>query len=160
FASFGVGNKEPGRDEYVQSTPETRPNSETLYDWEAGYKARYRRYSGRINLYYMDYNDQLIPTGEINDVGAVVLQNTPDSYRAGIELQAGVQILPQLRWHGNATFSRNKIKNYTQYINDYDSGKQQTRMYENTTIAFSPSFIGSSTFDFHIHGLTATFSSK
>lgn len=163
FASFGVGNKEPGRDEYVQSTPETRPNSETLYDWEAGYKAQYRRYSGRINLYYMDYNDQLVPTGEINDVGAVVLQNTPDSYRAGIELQAGAQILPQLRWQGNATFSRNKIKNYTQYVNILHNGEvtgQKAKTYKNTTIAFSPSFIGSSTFDFHTHGLAASFSSK
>jgi iron complex outermembrane receptor protein len=160
YASFGVGNKEPDRDDYVDSTPKTRPKPESLYDWELGYKAQYQRFSGGINLYYMDYKDQLIPTGEINDVGAVILQNTPHSYRAGIELQTGVQILPQLRWLGNATFSRNKIRNYTQYLNNLDTGKQSARTYKHTTIAFSPGFIGNSIFNFNDHGFSATYTSK
>ena len=160
YASFSVGNKEPGRNEYINSTPQNRPSPETLYDWEAGYKAHYHRFAGGVNLYYMDYKDQLIPTGQINDVGAVILQNTPHSYRAGIELQAGVQILPELRWKGNTTFSRNRIKKYTQYINNRDTGGQSTKTYTHTAIAFSPDFIGNSTFDFHAHGFTATFTSK
>ncbi len=162
YASFGVGNKEPSRDEYVESTPETRSNPETLYDWEAGYKARYHRYTGGINLYYMNYKDQLVPNGKLNDVGAVVLQNTPHSYRAGVELQAGVQILPQLRWQGNATFSRNKIKQYTQYIDktDTDTEGQVKRTYSNTAIAFSPDFIANSIFNFNTHGFSAALTSK
>jgi iron complex outermembrane receptor protein len=160
YASFGVGNKEPSRDDYVNSTASSRPEPETLHDWEAGYKAHYHRFAGSINLYFMHYKDQLIPTGELNDVGAVVLQNTPHSYRAGIELQTGIQILPQLRWQGNATFSRNKIKNYTQYVNNFDTGKQDTRTFTNTAIAFSPDFIGNSIFHVNIHGFKAAFTSK
>ncbi len=160
YASFGVGNKEPSRDDYVNSTASSRPESETLHDWEAGYKAHYHRFAGSINMYYMHYKDQLIPTGELNDVGAVVLQNTPHSYRAGIELQTGIQILPQLRWEGNASFSRNKIEHFTQYINNFDTGKQDTRTFTNTAIAFSPDFIGNSIFNLNIQGFKATFTSK
>lgn len=144
YASFSVGNKEPTRDEYVNSTPENRPKHETLYDWEAGYKGSFDRFSVGANLYYMDYKNQLILTGELNDVGANVRQNVPHSYRAGIELQAGVRILPSLEWSGNATFSRNKIKKYKQHLYNYDTGSQVVETFRNTDISFSPDFIGNS----------------
>jgi len=164
FASFSVGNKEPTRDEYVNSTPENRPSHETLYDWEAGYKATFDRFYAGVNLYYMDYKNQLIPTGELNDVGSAIRQNVPDSYRAGIELQAGVRILPQLEWSGNATFSRNKIKEYRQFIDVYDQNfaftGQESRVYENTDIAFSPSFIGNSVISFSRYGFNAELLTK
>ncbi len=69
YASFAVGNKEPTRDEYINSTPENRPQHETLYDWEAGYEAEFQQFFGAVNLYYMDYKNQLVNTGEINEVG-------------------------------------------------------------------------------------------
>ncbi len=148
FASFSVGNKEPTRDEYVNSTPENQPSHETLYDWEAGYKAEFERFFAAVNLYFMDYRNQLIPTGELNDVGSAIRQNVPDSYRAGIELQAGVRIMPDLEWSGNATFSRNKIERYSQYTDVYDASfnflGQLKTVYENTDISYSPSFIGNS----------------
>lgn len=164
FASFSVGNKEPTRDEYVNSTPETRPEHETLYDWEAGYKATFDRFFAGVNLYYMDYKNQLIPTGELNDVGSAIRQNVPDSYRAGIELQAGVRIIPSLEWSGNATFSQNKIEEYEQFIDVYDGNftfiRQDSRIYTNTDIAFSPSFIGNSIFSFTEDGLSAELITK
>lgn len=160
FASFSVGNKEPTRDEYVNSTPETRPQHETLYDWEAGYEANFQRFFGGVNLYYMDYKNQLIPTGELNDVGSAIRQNVPDSYRAGIELQAGVRIIPQLQWSANATFSKNKIEEYTQFYDDYDAGGQISATYEDTDIAFSPSFIGNSIISFTPGAFMAELSSK
>ncbi|HET6527643.1 MAG TPA: TonB-dependent receptor [Balneolaceae bacterium] len=160
FVSFSVGNKEPTRDEYVNSTPENRPKHETLYDWEAGYHASFQRFFAGVNFYYMDYKNQLILTGEINDVGAYIRQNVPDSYRAGIELQAGMQLLPNVEWSGNATFSRNKIDEYTYYIDNYDTGGQETTVYENTSIAFSPNFIGSSIFRYSNNGFWAELSTK
>lgn len=144
YASFSVGNKEPTRDEYVNSTPGSRPRHETLYDWEAGYEADSDRFFGGVNLYYMLYKNQLVNTGEINDVGAVVRRNVPHSYRAGIELQGGVRITPSLQWSANATFSQNKIDEYTQFLDNYDTGGQTSQTFSDTDIAFSPSFIGNS----------------
>lgn len=164
FASFSVGNKEPTRDEYVNSTPENRPEHETLYDWEAGYKAEFDRFFAGVNLYFMNYRNQLIPTGELNDVGSAIRQNVPDSYRAGIELQAGVRLLPELQWSGNATFSRNKIDEYRQFIDTYDANfnftGQQSRIYGDTDIAFSPSFIGNSILNFTDDGFSAELVTK
>ena len=142
FASFSVGNKEPTRDEYVNSTPESRPSHETLYDWELGYKGEFNRFYAGVNLYYMDYKNQLIPTGELNDVGSAIRQNVPDSYRAGIELQGGLQITRNWELSANATISQNKIERYTQFIDNFDTGMQETRVFNDTDIAFSPSFIG------------------
>jgi iron complex outermembrane receptor protein len=160
YASFGVANKEPTRDEYVNSTPETRPRHESLYDWEAGYEAEFDRFFGGVNLYYMDYKDQLIPTGELNDVGAVVRQNVPDSYRAGIELQAGIRIIPEIQWSANATFSRNKIDEYTQFLDNFDTGEQASEVYTDTDIAFSPSFIGNSIVNFTKKAFSAELTTK
>ncbi len=160
YASISVGNKEPTRDEYVNSTPENRPMHETLYDWEAGYKGNFDRFFVKANLYYMDYKNQLILTGEINDVGAYIRQNVPDSYRAGIELQAGVQLFENLEWSGNATFSRNKIEEYTYYLDNYDTGGQEATTYTDTEIAFSPGFVGNSTLRFTHQGFAASLNTK
>ncbi len=159
-----MGNKEPTRDEYVNSTPENRPEHETLYDWEAGYKVTFDQFYAGVNLYYMDYKNQLIPTGELNDVGSAIRQNVPDSYRAGVELQAGLRILPELEWSGNATFSRNKIEEYEQFLDVYDENfvfqGQESRVYEDTDIAFSPSFIVSSIWSFAKDGFNAELLTK
>lgn len=160
FASLSVGNKEPTRDEYVNSTPENRPKHETLYDWEVGYKGEFEQFFVETNLYYMDYKDQLILTGEINDVGSYIRQNVPDSYRAGVELQAGVQLLSNLEWSGNATFSQNKIEEYTYFLDDFDTGGQVSTIYEDTDIAFSPDFVGNSKLRFSRDGFSAELHTK
>src|SRR5699024_1586021 len=82
------------------------------------------------------------------------------SYRAGIELQAGVQLLSWLEWAGNATFSQNKVDKYTQYISKLDAGTQIARTYSNVDIAFAPSFIGSSVLSFSREAFTADFITK
>ncbi|MGD8427076.1 MAG: TonB-dependent receptor [Balneolaceae bacterium] len=160
FFSISIGNKEPTRDEYVNSSPANRPKHETLYDWEAGYKGSFKHLFLGANLYYMDYQNQLILTGEINDVGAYIRQNVSDSYRAGVELQAGIQVLPKLKWSGNATFSRNKIENYTNYLDDYDTGTQKATAYKNTDISFSPRFIAHSSWQFGVDGFSAWLNTK
>ncbi len=160
YASFSVANREPTRDEYVNSTPESRPKHESLYDWEVGYRGSFNKFFGAVNLYYMDYKNQLALTGEINDVGAYIRQNVSDSYRAGIELQAGIELTPGFEWSGNATFSRNRITDYTYYLDDFDQGGQESITYDNTALSFSPEFIGNSIFSYTENGFSAELITK
>ncbi|KAB7732121.1 TonB-dependent receptor [Rudanella paleaurantiibacter] len=144
YASFAVGNKEPNRDDYTQSSPTSRPRPERLYDWEAGYKLRQNRFAFTANAYYMNYRDQLVLSGRINDVGAYNRVNVDRSYRAGIELEAGMRLAKALQWNVNATFSRNKIREFTEYLDNFDTGKQDVRQYSQTDISFSPNVIAGS----------------
>ena len=149
YLSFAKANREPNRTAYVDIAPyQEAPVSETLYDWELGYNYSSAGFTGGANLYYMDYKNQLVQTGEINDVGAPIMVNVDESYRAGIELQAGVVITKNLQWQGNATFSRNKIKDFTEYVDNWDTGEQETFDLRTTDIAFSPDVIANSQFSF------------
>ena len=144
YASFAVGNHEPNRDDYTNSTPASRPKAENLKDFEAGYRTSTGAFKGGINLFYMLYKNQLILTGALNDVGAQIRNNVKDSYRAGIELDGRVKITKALSWAATATISTNKIKNYGQFLNNYDDGTQAFILLKKTDIAYSPSFIASS----------------
>ncbi len=149
YASLAVGNKEPNRNDYTESTPDSRPKPENLTDVEAGYRITLPDFSAGINGYAMLYKDQLVLTGELNDVGAQTRKNVPDSYRAGIEFDGRWQILNNLYWAATATFSRNKIKNFTEFIyDDADNSVVQQFNYKNTDISFSPSVIASSEIGF------------
>lgn len=141
YASYSVGNKEPNRDDYTQSTPGSRPRPEKLNDIEAGYRHNLKKAAWSVNLYYMKYKDQLVLTGEVNDVGAYNRSNVDDSYRAGIEAEFGWKIIKGLEWAGNVTLSRNKVKNFTEFIDDWDTWTQTPVAYNETDIAFSPNII-------------------
>jgi iron complex outermembrane receptor protein len=145
YASYSVGHREPTRDDFTQSSPDSRPQPERLQDWEAGYRRQSQKAKMGANLYYMDYKDQLVLTGQINDVGAYIRTNMPRSYRAGIELDGAVQLLTKLNWAATATLSRNKIRNFQEFVDDFDTGEQRENEYRETDISFSPGFIGSST---------------
>lgn len=148
YGSLAVANKEPNRDDYTQSTPTSRPKSENLKDIEIGYRFKGGRISGGANLYAMIYKDQLVLTGQINDVGAYIRSNVADSYRNGLELDASAKICSKLSWGITAALSQNKVKNFTEYIDDYDNGGQVVNNYSKTDLAFSPSFVGGSTIAF------------
>lgn len=160
FASFSVGGKEPTRRDYVESTEESRPRAERLYNSEAGYIAELGRVSLGINLYHMLYRDQLINTGEVNDVGNIVRENVPDSYRMGVELSFSSRITDQFSWSGHTTFSRNKIREYVRFVDDFDQGGQQQETYNDVDIAFSPSIIAGSSFSWNSRSLTTELSSQ
>lgn len=155
YASYGVAHKEPGRDEYVNSTPQSRPRPEALYDLETGYRYETRQFYIGATGYWMRYIDQLILTGQINDVGAYVRQNVRHSYRLGLELEGGLRLTKHLQWSGNATFSRNRISKYHHYIDNYDTGSQTEKTFYNTDIAFSPNIIFHSIFHYNIDGFEA-----
>lgn len=148
FASYSVGNKEPNRDDFEASLT-GQPKSERLHDWEAGVEQKGRKYNVGATVYYMKYKDQLVLTGKINDVGAYTRTNIDDSYRAGVELQGGAIVNAWLRASANLTLSRNKVKNFTEYVDDYNNNGdwvgQKSNQYKETDIAFSPSAIGAGT---------------
>ncbi|MBD2754822.1 TonB-dependent receptor [Spirosoma validum] len=143
YASVGVGQREPNRDDYTQSSPDSRPKSEKLVDYEAGYKVQTEKMAVTVNAYYMNYRNQLVLSGQLNDVGAANRVNVPTSYRAGLELELGIRLAKQLRWNANATFSQNKVKNFTEYLDNGDN-PQETRQYSQTDISFSPNVIAGS----------------
>ena len=168
-ASFAVANREPSRNNYKENvtydattnTYTGLPKAERLYDYELGYSYSHTRFAIGANLYLMDYDNQLVLTGEYNDVGAYKTKNVKDSYRLGAELTAGVKITNWLRWDANVVLSRNKITGYHQYIDVYDDQTNwnwvgQDSVVGTTTIAFSPSVTASSHFTFDIAGFTAS----
>ena len=141
YFSFGMAHREPSRNNYKDADPENMPTYETLYDYELGYDFEIPNLMVKANLYYMYYHNQLVLTGEINNVGEAVMVNVPSSYRAGIEIMAGVTFLKKLQWNINATFSRNRIKNFTEFIDDYDSTAQRAFQLGETNLSFSPGVI-------------------
>lgn len=161
YVSYSIGNKEPGRADFTQSTPKTRPKAETLNDLELGYKHNIKIAMWAVNFYYMNYKNQLVLTGEINDVGAYARTNVPKSCRQGFELEFGVKLLKNLTWNANATFSKNKIRNFIEYTDNYDSTAQRKNILAETDIAFSPNVIGASTLAFEpVKNLKISFISK
>ncbi len=140
YASVAVANKEPNRDDF-EASPIQLPRPERLTDIEAGYEMNANKWSASANFYYMSYKDQLILTGKINDVGAYNRTNVDQSYRAGVEVQAAVRPVYWLTINANATYSQNKIIDFTEYQDDYDNGGQLSIAHGTTDIAFSPNMI-------------------
>ena len=138
YAFFGVGQREPNRDDYTQSSPASRPKPEKLYDWEWGLKQRSETWLGTLNFFYMDYRDQLVLDGRINDVGAYIRTNVPRSYRAGLELETAFRLHPRLWVRANTCLSRNLVREFNEYRDNWDHGGQEVFHYRNTDLAFSP----------------------
>ncbi len=146
YTSVAVANKEPNRDDFEASVTE-QPRREQLIDWEAGFEFKKPKYAINANVYYMDYKDQLVLTGKINDVGAYTRINVPKSYRTGLELQVKYAFNKYFNSSYNITFSQNKIEEFTEYIDDYDQYTQVAIPHKNTNIALSPSLTTNRTFN-------------
>ena len=146
FASVAIANKEPIRDDFEASLKE-QPKKEQLIDWEAGFEYKKPTYALNANLYFMDYKDQLVLTGKINDVGAYTRTNVPKSYRAGIELQLKYAFNKKYSTTYSVSLSQNKIKSFTEYIDDYDQYTQVAIEHKNTSIALSPTISTNRTFN-------------
>ncbi len=151
YLSYALANKEPNRDDFEAGSIR-QPKKETLHDFEAGIEKRNSRFQAGATFYYMLYKDQLVLTGEINDVGAYTRANVPHSYRAGIELQGGYVFGKRLNATANLTLSRNKIRAFTEYLDAYDADFEWTGQtavsHAHTDIAFAPSIIGAATINF------------
>lgn len=151
YFSYAMANKEPNRDDF-EAGMDNQPGKETLHDFEAGIERKTDRFNAGLNLYFMHYKDQLVLTGMINDVGAYTRVNVPKSYRAGIELQGGYVFNRWFSASGNISFSRNKIKSFEEFLDEYDANwewiGQKIIRHEKTDIAFSPSIVGSMALNF------------
>jgi len=150
FASFAVANKEPNRSDYTESTFDERPVHETLYDLELGYSLSRDKWGVDANVYNMIYDNQLVLTGRINDVGEYARQNVKSSYRTGIELSAFAQIHDLVTIQPSVTLSNNGINDFVAYYDDWDTGVQVEQEFGDTTdLAFSPSVIASNAIHFN-----------
>lgn len=144
YLSWSMASKEPNRDDFEAATYQ-QPKPERMQDVELSIERSKAGYNWSATFYYMNYKDQLVLTGKINDVGAYTRTNIPNSYRAGVELQGGYKFNSWLNAAANIAFSNNKVKNYTEYIDDYDNGGQKTNSFKSADIALSPAIVGGAT---------------
>lgn len=156
YASYSEGKREPNRNDYIESTPSSRPVPETLFDTEVGYRYNSKNIVLGINLYNMDYKNQLVNTGEINDVGASIHSNIDESYRRGIEIETALKLTKKVSWSGNITLSENKIVSFTEYIDNWDTWGKDSVNYKNTDISFSPNIIIKSQLSYDLGDLQAS----
>ena len=160
FASASMAHKEPTRNNYTDGKLHERPRAERLIDYELGYTFNRRTVHVGANLYYMDYKDQLVLTGELNEIGEPLATNIPESYRAGIEIAAGISLPFGLSWDINATLSRNRIKDFTEVLYDDYTYERWEIKYKDTPIAFSPEIIAGSILAYRWRGLDVSLHSQ
>lgn len=154
YGSIAMSHREPERNNFTDNGSYGFPESERLLDYELGYTYNARSWRVGVNLYYMDYKDQLVQTGALSDIGENLTTNIEDSYRMGMELQAGWDITPWLTIEGNAALSKNKIKDFDEVVEDWDNGSQIIH-YDNSTLAFSPSVLLNGFINLHWKGWQA-----
>lgn len=133
YASYARANREPNRNDFESNAGDVK--HETLNDFELGWRHQSPRLTLNVNVYYMQYNNQLVLTGAIDNVGEYLRENVDQSYRLGLELDANVLLTDQFSLQSNFAISQNKIQNLT--INR--DGEIQNL--GNTNIAFSPNLI-------------------
>jgi len=152
YLSYARANREPSRSDF-KSNPNVKP--EQLNDFELGWRNTKGKFRINANAYYMLYNEQLVLTGAIDDVGTPIRDNSGDSYRLGLEIDAAFQISSKFAIQPNFTISSNKNKSTYSQINGVlkNLGK--------TNIAFSPNFIAANTLVYQaMENLQVSFLSK
>lgn len=131
YASFAVANREPNRDDFQVGVTE----NETLNDIELGWRYTSRKASISTNLYYMFYKNQLVLTGELDDVGSPIRATSGQSYRLGLEVDANVQFSKFFSTSTNVAVSSNKNQDFTTSLNG------ELVNLGDTNISFSPNLV-------------------
>ena len=157
YASYAIAHKEPTRNNFENNINAEleMPKAERLNDLEIGYKYQSALFSAGINVYWMDYKDQFVLTGEIDKIGEAITRNVDKSYRLGVEVEAALKPVDWFRWDVNATWSKNQVKGITVKLTDNsvaDLGDQP--------LAFSPEWIVNNIFTFNYKGLNASIQSQ
>lgn len=167
FFLFAIANREPNRNNFIdaQAAGKPMPKPERLLDYELGYQLSINNLSFNTHLFYMNYKNQLVNTGEINFVGYPIMENVNNSYRTGIETSVSYKPFNFLRVDANLTYSQNKVLQFVENLIQYDEMWNQTGFYTQnlgtTDLAFSPEWIGASTITLTmLPGLDAGLSSK
>lgn len=138
YLSFAVANREPNRNDYENGNPEP----ERLNDWELGWRYLTPSIQINTNIYFMNYKNQLVLTGELNDVGAPLRENVGDSYRLGLEIDANIAFGETFNWRPNIALSTNKNRDF---VFERDGVLQELG---NTNIAFSPNVVVGNLFSY------------
>ena len=133
YASYAKAHKEPNRTDYENGNPVP----EELNDFELGWRWKTKAAYINANLYYMDYKNQLVLTGALDDVGAPIRQNSGDSFRRGIEIDAGWAFAPHWNWQANVSWSKNRNKD------KYFERDGALQALGDTHLSYSPSLIAS-----------------
>jgi len=177
YGSIALSHREPERNNFTDNGSYPSPKAEQLMDYELGYTFSNDIFRTGANLYYMDYKDQFVQTGAVSDIGEKLTANIKDSYRMGIELQAGIDPTPWLSIDANAAISKNKIKDFDETVEDWrdkyakdpvanaeamekwhidgNGDGMRTIHYDNSTLAFSPSVLLNGFINFHWQGIQA-----
>lgn len=143
YLSYAFGQKEPSRGDFIDRAFATTPKAEKLHNVETGLRTTYATWMMEHSLYYMRYRDQLVLTGELNDVGAPIRVNVPVSTRLGWESSITYSLSKYFSMHTNFTLSTNKIKEFEEVIADYTNGFEKKSIQHNDTdISFSPAVTG------------------
>ena len=155
YASIAYANREPERNNFTDNGSYPAPSPERLMDIELGYQYTGNNWHAGVNLYYMDYTNQFVQTGEKSDIGENLTTNIKNSYRMGAELEAGWSPLSWLTVEGNAALSRNVIKDFDEMASvNFDDSFRKIH-YNHSTLAFSPSAILNGFLDLHYKGIKA-----
>ena len=138
YTSYARANREPNRTDYENGNPKP----ETLNDFELGWRFKKEKFNINSNIYYMRYKDQLVLTGELDDVGAPIRANVGDSYRLGVEIDANFSLGKKFSLQPNIAISTNKNIDFT------TSWDGELTNLGNTNISFSPNFVAGDMFNY------------
>lgn len=160
YASVAYASREPERNNFTNNGSYPAPNAEHLTDFELGYNYAGGNWHAGVNLYYMDYKDQFVQTGQKSDIGESLTTNVKKSYRMGAELNADWSPLSWLTVIGNAALSQNRIKDFDEVVETYNADWKEMAPtpvhYDHSTLAFSPAAILNGFLNLHYRGLQAT----
>lgn len=149
YMNNAIGNREPNRSSLIDADPDKpTPKPEQLYNTELGGEHKSDNWAIKINAYLMYYTNQLVLTGNINDVGGAILENVDKSYRTGLEVMWSISPAKWVTWQANATISQNKILNFVAYTDNWDTWGQEIEELGTTDISFSPEIIANSDLQF------------
>ena len=156
YASVAMSHREPERNNFTDNYKYPFPKAERLTDYELGYNYTTRSVRLGANLYYMDYADQFVQTGELSEIGEALTTNIKDSYRMGVELTAAWDVCKLLTLEGNAALSQNKLKDFTEMASENWDESFRAIHYDDVTLAFSPSVILNGFVDFKYRAFKAS----
>jgi iron complex outermembrane receptor protein len=150
FAYLGLGHREPDRNDFIDQFPDSEPQAERLLNIELGYNYQNSHINTSLGFYWMHYKNQLVLSGDLNDVGAPLRLNVPDSYRAGIEWELYLKLNKNIAFSSSLNLSINKIKLFKEVLYDYGMAEPGIIIneYKNSSIAFSPNIVTSIGADF------------
>jgi len=151
YLSYAKAHREPSRNDYENGDPEP----EELNDFELGWRHNTANFQVNTNLYFMDYQNQLVLTGGIDDVGSFIRQNSGNSYRLGLEIDATVRLSEKVSVRPNIALSKNKNVDFVSTFNG------ELRDYGNTDISFSPEIVAGNIINYEpVNGLEFKLLSK